>query len=177
MSDESPFPVRRVPVREADLATIAALVNRAFLVHPIMRGERTSPDGLRFEAGEHGSFLLSEADASLVACAMIRPCHEELDRPETGIDYRAPLSGLYFGLAAVEPGLMRSGGGRTLLAEAERIARAEGRSHLVLTTLFEFGLPPYYERAGFSVVATEDFPPGHWWFDVPHRMAHMEKAL
>ena len=176
--EASRFPLRLVPVAEADLEIIAALVNRAFATHPFMRGgNRTSPDGLRYEAAEAGEFLVSEREGRIVASAMIRACHPELDAPETAIDYQLPTNGLYFGLAAVEPELMSSGGGRALLTEAERIARERGHTHVVLTTLYEFGLPPYYERFGYVTVANEDFPESHWGMGAPHRMAHMEKAL
>ena len=62
-----------VAAGEADLETIAALVNRAFLTHALMRGDRTDAGGLLEESGEGGRFILAKAGETIVGSAMVRP--------------------------------------------------------------------------------------------------------
>jgi GNAT superfamily N-acetyltransferase len=168
------FEVRIVHVSEVDLAQVASLVNAAFLTHPLMTGDRTSADGLRDEAGENGRLLVIEDGGGLLACALIRSASAEWDSAE---GYAVPANALYYGLAGVRPERMRSGAGRALLEAAETEARRLGHSHIVLSTLREFQLVPYYERLGFSAAGHEDFEPGHWGIQAPHRLVHFEKAI
>jgi GNAT superfamily N-acetyltransferase len=168
------FEVRSVHASEADTVALAALVNAAFLTHPLMRGDRTSPEGLREEAGPDGRFLVIEDEDGLLACAMIRGASAEWDGAE---GYAPPSRALYYGLAGVRPERMRCGAGRALLEAAEIEAQRLGHTHVVLSTLREFELVPYYQRLGYSPTWHEDFDPGHWEIDAPHQLVHFEKSL
>ena len=71
--------VRIVPTVDADLATLSGVINDAFFTHELMRGERTSPEGLVEEAGPAGQFIVLEDGGEVFACAMIRPVSPEYD--------------------------------------------------------------------------------------------------
>ena len=165
--------VRLVTPGEADLEAIADLVNRAFMVHRLMRGDRTDAAGLLEEAGPQGQFIVVEEDGVLVGTAMVRP----VDESDVHGDYAPPPTALYYGLAGVEPSSMQQGIGQMLLREAERIALERGNTHLALNTLYEFDLVPYYARQGFLAKHDETFEAGHWGLPEQHRCCHMEKPL
>jgi predicted N-acetyltransferase YhbS len=169
--------VRVVPLAEADLEAVASLVTRAFYTHPMMGTDRTSVASLPREAGPGAELLIAEVDGRMVGSAMIHPGGTAREDPRGAPAYEPPPFALYFGMAAVEPDLMRTGIGRALLAEAERLARARGFSHVALNTLVEFDLVDYYARLGYVPVAHEDFEAGHWGVTAPHRLVHMEKQL
>ena len=168
------FEVRILEARDVNLQALADVVNAAFATYPLMRGDRTSPEGLLEEAGPNGRFLVIDDDEGLLACAMIRGVLAEFD---SAPGYEPPTTGLYFGLAGVRPASMRSGAGRALVTAAEAEAQRTGHTHVVLTTLREFDLVPYYERHGYVPVCHEDFPPGHWELPAPHRVVHFEKPI
>jgi predicted N-acetyltransferase YhbS len=84
---------------------------------------------------------------------------------------------MYLGLVAIRPGEMRRGLGRRIVAEAERIAAESGYRKIVLGTLIEMGNVDYYERVGYRVEGSEDFPPGHWGMTIHHRFRGMVKDL
>jgi GNAT superfamily N-acetyltransferase len=61
----------------------------------------------------------------------------------------------------VDEDLRKQGYGAQLLSAAEEEARAYGCRHARVAT-FSFQARPFYERFGYTVVATfEDYPPGH----------------
>lgn len=159
-----------VPVGSADLAATAALVNAAFEVHGIMSEPRTSIDGLLEEAGDDGAFIQAVDADGLLASALVRHAASYYANPDHA-------DALYFGLAAVRPVAMRLGLGRTLVTHAERLAVERGHRRVVLSTLREFNLVPYYERLGYTTTKTEDFDAGHWSVIVPHRYHEMQKHL
>ena len=166
--------LRLVEAAYADLEAIASLVNRAFLTHRLMNGgDRTSVDGLLEELGTEGRFILAESEGRLVGSAMIRPVNDD----DATDGYAPPPQAPYFGLAAVEPSLMKAGIGRLLLGEAERIGRSHGQSHLALNTLYEFDLVPYYVTYGYAPVFDESFEAGHWGLPEPHTLCYLEKSL
>lgn len=76
--------------------------------------------------------------------------------------------GVRLGRMAVEPGLRGQGIGASVLAEAEREARAAGAPGITLHAQVE--ATPLYERAGFEVVGKEYLDEG-----IPH--VPMEKSL
>ena len=70
----------------------------------------------------------------------------------------------------IEPSLRGRGFGRSIVLEAERIARQRGCTHARLDT-FDFQARSFYERFGYSVYAQlEGFPAGHTQF-------HLTKSL
>jgi len=69
-----PLQPRIVPIAEADLDTVAPLVNRAFGIYAhLFTGTRTSPADYRDEAGEDARVILIEDGGRLVATAMVAP--------------------------------------------------------------------------------------------------------
>ncbi len=170
--------LRLVRPEEADLEALAALVNRAFAVYPFLTVARTSARGIAEEAGDSGEFLLAEADGELVGCAMIRPAAEGERVIERG-GTEADRDAMYFGLAAVEPGLMRSGIGRRLVAFGESEAARRGFREVLLGTVREMGNVEYYQRAGYRTTAVLRFPANanHWGINIDHEYHEMVKQL
>ena len=182
--------LRVVPIAEADLEVVAPLVNRAFATYEIFKGQRTSPQDYRDEAGEDARVILVEQDGQLVASGMIAKAERFVEtdqlgpagteRPGGGAELPAdhPWSGaLYFGLAGVEPGLMNGGFGRMIVSKVEEIAREEGYPRVGLGTLREFGLVSYYEKLNYRTFHTELHPAGHWDVMVEHLYCEMVKDL
>jgi GNAT superfamily N-acetyltransferase len=186
--------VRVVTVGDADLHTVAGLVNRAFGIYAhLFTGTRTSPEDYAAEAGPGARVLLIERDGVLAATALVaiadRFLSPELQGPvgtsrrerssaEAAADEGHPwLGAFYFGLAGVEPALMRSGLGRTLVAHCEAMAHDEGFDRVALSTVREFGLVEYYSRFGYEIVSEVEHPAGHWEFLAPHHYCQMVKRL
>jgi ribosomal protein S18 acetylase RimI-like enzyme len=119
--------------------------------------------------GRPGSLvLLMDRADELVAC-----CHIE-QQGDAG----------YFGMFAVSPLLQTAGLGRTLLAEAERIARDEWRAIVMHMTVIEqrAELIAWYERRGYRLTGEfKPFPYGQERFGIPRRedlrFACMSKSL
>lgn len=168
--------LRLVRPADADLAELAALINRAFGIYAFLTAERTSPEGIADEAGNSGKFILAETNDRLVGCAMIRPA-EDSGRVLTRGGTEADRDTLYFGLAAVEPALMRSGIGHQLVAFAEREAVHRGFHKLLLGTVREMGNVAYYEALGYRTTALQRFPAAdlHWGIDIDHEYHEMVK--
>lgn len=177
MTEPRQFVLRLLPIAEIDPVETAALINQAFNRHETMEGDRTEPSTLLEEAGPASEFIqVSGDDGQLVATAMICP-GESAGLEGRILDYVDPAQVQYYGLAGVADGLNGTGIGGMLLREAERIARARMKRSLVLTTLREFGLPPYYERRGFVTRDTKMFEAGHWNVSVEHEYHVMQKPL
>ena len=123
----------------------------------MLDGQRTDVDNVAGLIGRAGSLvLLAERDGVLIAC-----CHLER-QGDTG----------YFGMFAVSPELQAAGLGRTLLAEAERIARDEWQVMAMRMTVIEqrAELIAWYERRGYRLTGeTRPFPYGDARFGLPRR--------
>ena len=183
--------LRVLPISEVDLEPVAALVNRAFGVYAeIFKGQRTSPQDYRDEAGEEARVILVEDDGVLVATGMVAPAErfaesDQLgpagtERPQehNGLPEGHPWAGaLYVGLVGVEPGLMNRGLGRMLISHIEQMARDEGFTKIALGTVTEFGLVDYYEKLDYVVTHRDIYPPGHWDFAIEHEHCEMVKHL
>jgi ribosomal protein S18 acetylase RimI-like enzyme len=151
----------------ADVPAIVALVESAYRGESGQRGWTTEThllDGQRTDADNvaglisraSSQVLLAERAGELVAC-----CHIE-QQGDTG----------YFGMFAVSPELQTAGLGRTLLAEAERIARDEWQVLTMRMTVIEqrAELIAWYERRGYRLTGeTGAFPYGDARFGVPRR--------
>jgi GNAT superfamily N-acetyltransferase len=170
------FCLARAP--DADFGAIASLINDAFRTHEIFGGrDRTSPESVADEAGATGEFVLGYEDGELLACMMIRPA-ADLIAEWGGNSFIPDLpNAVYLGLAAVRPERMRSGIGRQLFDETERIIAERGFEHAVFGTLREFGLVPFFEGRGYTIVAQDDFEAGHWGMATSHRFYQMAKRL
>ncbi|MFA0923843.1 GNAT family N-acetyltransferase [Xanthomonas fragariae] len=105
---------------------------------------------------ERSLVLLVEQDGSLLACAHVADDH----------------GAGYFGMFAVDPSLQGSGLGKTLLAEAERIAFSEWQLPVMRMTVIDVRaeLIAFYERRGYRRTGiTKPFPYGDERFGVPLR--------
>jgi ribosomal protein S18 acetylase RimI-like enzyme len=124
----------------------------------MLEGQRTDAREVRaiIEAFPKQRVLLLEEEGALRACA-------RLDDAE---------GHAYLGMIAVDPTLQAKGYGRSIIAEAERIARTELGQHAVHMTVISIRaeLIAWYERLGYvRTGATEPFPYGDERFGVPKR--------
>lgn len=163
----------------ADIPAIVALVESAYRGESGQRGWTTEThliDGRRTDAANveeliarAGSLvLLAEQEGVLVAC-----CHIEQQGAHS-----------YFGMFAVAPELQMAGLGRTLLAEAERIAREQWKAVAMRMSVIEqrAELIAWYERRGYRLTGeTGPFPYGQPRFGIPRRddlrFVYMSKTL
>jgi GNAT superfamily N-acetyltransferase len=139
--------VRIRPAQEADVESLACLINSAFRVElPFIEGDRTNPNGVRAYM-EKGKFLLAEDAAGLAGCVYV-----EL-RGDRG----------YLGLLGVEPARQRMGLGRKLMDAAENYFRGEGCVTVDLRIVSpRTPLPTFYRHLGYAETGTAPFAP-----DVP----------
>lgn len=191
---------------EVDAQALVDLLNRAYERYEILREPRITLEGFLAEAQPESEFLLARDEGVIVGCAMVHPADAFFaattaaasDQPDW-LDCSHPTSSaidgdpvvppapvpfvgdladaLYFGLAAADRGVQNRGIGRRLVERAEVLAAARGYRRLVLTTLREFGLQAYYERFGYRLVGSAEYPAGHWSITVPHHYCYMEKPL
>ncbi|WP_329741042.1 GNAT family N-acetyltransferase [Dyella sp. A6] len=161
-----PAPVFRV-ADAADVPAIVALVESAYRGDSGRRGWTTESDlldGQRTDAADVAAtlgrpdslILLAEQGGKLLAS-----CHVE----------RLPEAG-YFGMFAVDPSQQGSGLGKTVLAEAERLARERWQCRAMHMTVIEqrAELIAWYERRGYRRTGQyKPFPYGDERFGIPLR--------
>lgn len=158
-----------------DPAAIAEVVNAAFYLHAFMTADRTSPEGVLEEMGTDGVFILAEDDEGLAGTALLKPSiHGDSDDIEdaVNVDHAA-----YLGLVCVPPRVNRTGIGRRLMSEAERLATEMGYSQVTLGTVREMGNVDYYEVLGYRVVGSQPFPAGKWGLAIDFEHCTMVKDL
>jgi ribosomal protein S18 acetylase RimI-like enzyme len=139
----------------ADLPGIAALVNAAYrgisaspgwtAETEILAGARVTEIDLQaeVEADPRVRFFVAEDDGRLVGCVSVKPL--------TGTTW-------YFGMLGVHPEAQSRQVGRAILAEAERIAVAEGADRMRMTVIsIRKSLIDWYSRRGY--VATGEILP------------------
>src|SRR5215469_280056 len=151
-----------------DIAAIVGLVDSAYRGEPSRAGWTTEADlldGQRTDAlavaeivaSPSRVMLLAEADGVLAGC-----CQLERRRPAEA----------YFGMFSVRPTAQRQGWGGQILAEAERLARAEWGAKTMVMTVLEprQDLIRWYERRGYRPTGERTpFPYGNERFGIPRR--------
>lgn len=163
----------------ADVDAVVALVESAYRGHASRAGWTTEADlldGRRTNADDvlanilrpQSQVLLAFRGDALVACAHVAV--------EDGAGY--------FGMFSVAPTLQRSGLGKAMMAEAERIAREDYGMALMRMTVIDVRdeLIAWYERRGYHRTGvTKPFPYGDERFGIPLRpdlrFEVLEKAL
>ena len=135
----------------------------------LLEGNRIVPEVLLADiARPRSRILLAEDGGELLGCAHVA------DEDGAG----------YFGMFAVRPELQGGGLGRTILAEAERIASEDWQLPLMRMTVIDLRteLIAWYERRGYRRTGqTKPFPATDPRFGLPLRddlrFAVLEKAL
>lgn len=124
----------------------------------LLDGQRTDAQAVAEIVASPGRvLLLAEADCVLAGCCQL--------------EWRPPAEA-YFGMFSVRPAAQRQGWGRQILAEAERLARAEwGATTMVMTVLEpRRDLIGWYERRGYRRTGESmPFPYGNERFGIPRR--------
>ena len=123
----------------------------------LLDGQRTDDAEVRDLVTREGSrMILAESSGRLVAC-----CHVERHGESC-----------YFGMFSVDPTLQGSGIGKSLLAEAERIAREDWGCLLMTMTVIDTRqeLVAWYERRGYVRTGRhKPFPYGEPRSGIPKR--------
>jgi ribosomal protein S18 acetylase RimI-like enzyme len=123
----------------------------------LLGGRRTGPDDIEaILAREQSQLLLAERDGQLLACAHVAV--------EDGTGY--------FGMFSVDPRRQGEGLGKTVLAEAERIAAEQWGCPTMRMTVIDVRdeLIAFYERRGYRRTGIKKpFPYGDERFGVPKR--------
>lgn len=125
----------------------------------LLGGQRTDAEAIAavIAAPDSRVLLASDERAALIACCTIQ-------------QLRAGRS--YFGTFAVRPGLQGSGVGKTVLAEAERVARDDwGCDTIEMTVIGQReDLIAWYGRRGYTATGEmRPFPYGDERFGLPKR--------
>ncbi len=151
----------------ADVPALVALVESAYrgdasrvgwtTEADLLDGQRTDAEGvLAVVEDENSRLLVAEVDGETVAC-----CH---------LEHRGDH--VYFGMFAVRPTAQGGGLGKLVMAEAERLARAEwGAPAMHMTVIRQRDeLISWYERRGYRRTGKmSPFPYGDERFGVPRR--------
>jgi ribosomal protein S18 acetylase RimI-like enzyme len=165
------------PAQAADVPAIVALVERAYRGAPSRAGWTTEADlldGQRTDdtevqglvAGARTRLVLALHAPSIVGSVLLRAPEGE--------------GAAYVGMFAVEPTLQDQGIGRGLLAEVERIVRAERMAPRLRMTVISQRreLIAWYVRRGYTLTGERDaFPYGQPRFGIPRRDDLMFEVL
>jgi ribosomal protein S18 acetylase RimI-like enzyme len=138
----------------------------------LLDGQRTDREEVAsLTRDEEARLLLAHLMQELVGCVLVRRSDAQ-GAPMTHGLARARERVAHIGMFAVRPTLQSRGLGSALLAEAERVARAELAVTRAEMTVIEqrLDLLPWYERRGYRRTgASEPFPYGNPRFGLPRR--------
>lgn len=95
---------------------------------------------------------------------------DKADAVVAGLDASLYAGWLFVNNLWVDSDFRRLGIGRTLLTEAEGRA-AERGCHSAWLDTFSFQAPGFYQRLGYEVFGTLDYPPDHQRFFLKKRLA------
>ncbi|MFE6823503.1 GNAT family N-acetyltransferase [Streptomyces sp. NPDC057690] len=152
---------------DADVDALVALIESAYrgdasragwtTEADILQGQRTDPDGVLAVIKAPDSRLLTvEQQGRIVACCQL--------------EHRGDHA--YFGMFAVSPAVQGGGLGKTVMAEAERLARENWgvtEMHMTVISVRE-DLIAWYERRGYRRTGRmTPFPYGDERFGIPQR--------
>jgi ribosomal protein S18 acetylase RimI-like enzyme len=164
-----PLAFRFARSSEQEIEAIVALVESAYRGPSSRRGWTTEADLLEGQRTDHaavraivtadsdGGVLLGEEDGQLVGCCQLEP---------------RGAGAAYFGMFAVDPDGQGRGRGRSIVAEAERVAREEWSATVMRMTVIRQRreLIAWYERLGYRLTGEiEPFPYGNERFGIPTR--------
>ncbi|MFI9202675.1 GNAT family N-acetyltransferase [Streptomyces sp. NPDC053048] len=123
----------------------------------LLEGQRTDADGvMAVVTDENSRLLVADLEGETVAC-----CH---------VEHRGDHA--YFGMFAVRPTAQGGGLGKVVMAEAERLARAEWDAREMHMTVIRQRdeLIAWYERRGYRRTGRmSPFPYGDERFGIPQR--------
>jgi ribosomal protein S18 acetylase RimI-like enzyme len=162
---------------EADIPALVELVTASYrgdasragwtTEADLLDGNRIDPEVLRADILRPRSHILvAERDGEMLACAHVADEHADQGHAD-----QKPGAG-YFGMFSVRPGAQGNGLGRSVLAEAERVAREEMGLTLMRMTVIDLReeLIAWYERRGYRRTGIKKpFPYGDERFGIPKR--------
>ncbi|MEU3752619.1 GNAT family N-acetyltransferase [Streptomyces olivoreticuli] len=151
----------------ADVPDLVALVESAYrgddsragwtTEADLLDGQRTDPEGVKaVVTDENSRLLVVECEGETVACCQL--------------EHRGTHA--YFGMFAVRPAMQGAGLGKVVIAEAERVVRAEwGAREMHMTVIRQReDLIAWYERRGYRRTGRmTPFPYGDERFGIPQR--------
>ncbi|MEU5427106.1 GNAT family N-acetyltransferase [Streptomyces olivoreticuli] len=151
----------------ADVPDLVALVESAYrgddsragwtTEADLLDGQRTDPEGVKaVVTDENSRLLVVECEGETVACCQL--------------EHRGTHA--YFGMFAVRPTMQGAGLGKVVIAEAERVVRAEwGAREMHMTVIRQRDdLIAWYERRGYRRTGQmSPFPYGDERFGIPQR--------
>lgn len=145
----------------SDVEALVPLINRAFEVEkPFFTSDRIDVQETLEHFGK-GTFLLAESNGKIAGSNYV-----EL-RGESG----------YFGLLSIDPDFQGRGLGRKLVEQAEDLCRNAGCDRMRIRVLnHRTELPPFYEKLGYHVAATEEVEQEPTAL-MPYHFILMEKKL
>jgi ribosomal protein S18 acetylase RimI-like enzyme len=156
-----------LPATEADVPALVSLVESAYrgdssrtgwtTEADLLEGQRTDADAVAaVVSAPRGMLLTARRDGRVVACCQL--------------EHRGAHA--YFGMFAVRPDQQGGGLGKAVLAEAERVARAEwGADEMQMSVIVQReDLIAWYERRGYARTGRlSAFPYGDERFGIPQR--------